>query len=368
VITFSILWFLHKFFEPYRLEVIGQALAAMSIYGLVVLPLWRAVQFFRRPGRTDKVKRKNVAISLGVVAAVLAVVLFLPLPHHVICTLEVQPRDAAAVYVDVPGQLESVAVRPGQRVQAGDELARLESVDVQLAITQLSGERDRRQAQLESLERQRFRDRAAGAQAPQVAEAVAALDEQLRKKQTDQARLTLRAPAAGTVLPPPEKPKKPSEDGRLAAWSGSPFDAHNVGAFLEESVLFCQIGDPAQWQASLVIDQADVEFVRQGQAVRIKLDELPHDTLSGTIDEIARLDLKVSPRQLSNKAGGELATRTDADGRERPLSASYQARVSIDDAEGVLRQGLRRARIATAPRTIGQRLWRYVTQTFHFKL
>jgi putative peptide zinc metalloprotease protein len=369
VITFSILWFLHKFFERDRLEVIGQALGVMSIYGLVVLPLWRVGKFFRTPGRTDKVKRKNVVVSLGIVAALLAFVLLVPLPHHVLCSLEVQPRDAAIVYVDMPGTLEEVLVRPGDEVRKGQELARLGDDDLAYSIAQLTGEHDRYLAQLTSLQRQKFVDPAAGAQIPQVAETVAALDEQLTEKLTDQQRLVLKAPVAGTVMPPVEVPKQENEDGRLSAWWGTPFDARNLGCLLMESTPFCQIGDPAHWQANLVIDQADVEFVRPGQTVKIKLDELPHDTLRGEIEEVARHDLKISPRQLSNKSGGELATRTDAAGIERPLNVSYEARVPLDDPEGLFRLGLRgRAKIHTAPQTLGQRLWRYLTQTFHFKL
>jgi hypothetical protein len=80
--------------------------------------------------------------------------------------------------------------------------------------------------------------------------------------------------------------------------------------------------------------------------------------------------MKVSSRRLSNKGGGTLATKTDPSGAERPLSTSYQARVAIDDPNGLLRLGLRgQARIhSDAGQTLWQRAWRLITQAFSFKL
>jgi hypothetical protein len=122
-------------------------------------------------------------------------------------------------------------------------------------------------------------------------------------------------------------------------------------------------------EALLVVDQEDIEYLKLDQSVDIKLDELPGETLHGRIAEIAAEPLTVSPRSLSNKAGGELATKTDEGGVERPLNTSYQVRVPIDDPEGLLRISLRgRGRVHAVAQTLGHRLWRYVTQTFNFRL
>ena len=134
-------------------------------------------------------------------------------------------------------------------------------------------------------------------------------------------------------------------------------------------MLFCLVGDPHKMEALLVVDQEEIEYLKQGQAVEVKLDELPAETLTGEIAEIGAEPLTVSPRHLSNKAGGELATKTDESGVERPLNTSYQVRVPLDDPEDLLRIGLRgRGRIRTEPQTLGHRLWRYITQTFNFRL
>jgi len=79
--------------------------------------------------------------------------------------------------------------------------------------------------------------------------------------------------------------------------------------------------------------------------------------------------VKFAPRSLSNVAGGDLATRTDAAGMPRPLSTSYRANVPLDASYGELPIGLRgRAKILTGRQPLGGRIWRYLSHTFHFAL
>lgn len=370
VIMLSILLFLYKFWKPYRLEIIGDILGLMTLYGLVVYPLWRLGKFFYVPGRLDKVKKSHMYPSLAGVAVLLVAAFVVPLPHHVMCTLETQARNAAMVYVDVPGRVEEVAVKVDDEVRPGQLIAQLKDRELELAINKLTASRDQFQSQLENLRHQRFRDAKAGAEIPQVTEALAAVEEQLKQKQSDLARLRLVAPRAGTVLPPPLTPHREDPEGRLSAWSGTPLEPENLGAYLEPGVLFCQVGNPNEMEAILVIDQADVEFVAPGQQVDIKLNELPHETLTSKIVEIANLDLKVTPHRLSSKAGGEVASHVDPNsGVERPMSTSYQARVPLDDPERLMRIGLRgQAKIHTAWRPLAVQIWWFCAHAFNFRM
>jgi len=345
---------------------------AMSLYGLVAMPLYRVGKFFYVPGRIDKVEKPRMYASLGVLVAALLAFVFVPLPHSVICTLEIQPRDAVPVYVDVAegGRLGRINVEPGQRVGERQHLATLENIDLDLEIARLTGAQKQYETQLESLRRQRFEDPRAGQEIPQIIEAKETVEQQLSQKLVDYARLTLVAPMAGTVLPPPETPRRDSPDGQLPGWSGTPLEPKNIGAYLQEGVLFCQLGDPRKMEAILVIDQADRNFVEVGQKVEIKLDQLPHDTFASRIDEIAEIDLEFAPQLLSTKAGGDLPTVTDPEtGVERLQSTAYQARAPVDDPDKLLRIALRgRGKIHAKWMPLGKRLWRFVAHTFNFKL
>ncbi|MGA2030794.1 MAG: hemolysin D [Thermoguttaceae bacterium] len=372
-VVLSILWFLYKIWKPYRLEIIGQIIAAMSLWGLLVMPLYQLGKFFYVPGRLEKVKKLHMFPSLAGLLAVLAAVALAPLPYSVMANLEIQPFHAEPVYVDVAegGRLIGPHVKPGERVTKGQPLARLENGDLDLKIAELEGKKAGYLAQLDSLLRQGISDKKATAQIPEINEALKTVQQQLDEKNTDRDRLQLNAKKDGTVLPPPANLNEHQDpEGNLPSWSGTPLDPENSTAYLREGVLFCLVGDPAKLEAVLVIDQSDIELVRPGQKVDIKLDELPHDTLHSEILEIADSDLKITPRQLGRKGGGELATKTDPNtGVERPQDPSYQARAPLDDPDGLLRLGLRgRGKIHTDWMSLGSRLWRFVTHTFHFKL
>lgn len=378
-ILLSILFFLYRVFEPYGLEILGRLIAATALYGLIVVPLYRLGKFFYVPGRLEQVKRPRMYASLAGVTAVLLVILLVPLPHRVICTLEIQPRDAALVYVDVPGELEEIHVKQGERVMKGQRLARLENLEVDLEVADLIGQRDRYCQQLEDLDVQKHRDSQAGAQILSVRKALQTVEEQLARRLEDRKRLDLTAPATGTLFPPPWRAKGEQLEEELPSWSGTPLDRQNLGAWLQQGELFCQIGNPTQWEAILIIDQADIEFVEEGQQVEIKLEALPQETFTYslvdnqevtlTIEEIARSDLKISPIQHSAKGSGELPTKTDAAGRERPRSTSYQARVSLNNPGVRLLPGLRgRAKIRAGSQPLASRISRWLSRTINFDL
>ncbi len=370
VVALSICWFLYQLFDSYDLKIVGQLVVLMSLYGLLIMPLYQLGKFFYVPGRLEQVKKPHFYTSLSVLSVLLLAVIFLPLPHSIICTLEIQARDAASVYVDVAGQLVERDVVAGQQVVKDQFLARLHSTETDLAVAKLVGQANEYRAKLDSLRHQSFRDHRATAQIPQVQEALNAVEDQLVQKKRDQERLRLLAPASGTVLPPPVNPKRNNDDERLPSWSGTPLDRENLGAYLEQGTLFCQIGDPKQLEAVMIVDQSDRNLVREGQEVDLKLEGIPSTTFHTTIEEIAESELKISPQRLSTKSGGELPTKTDPHtGAEIPMSTSYQARAPIDDTEGMLRLGIRgQARVYTDWVSLGTRLWWIVAQTFNFKM
>ncbi len=369
LILVGILLFLYKVFEPYGLKVISQMLAFMSIASLVAMPLWKLGKFFYVPGKLHQVKRKNVNVTLTVLGLVAAFVVFVPLPYRVMCPLEIKPRDADPVYIDVAGTLAQIDVRPWQKVSAGDPLGRLVNTDLDMQIAELEGKIAEQQTEVQvlQLEQSRLRNPTAGRELPGVEKLLQSLREQLRQLLEDRQRLQLVARSSGIVLPPPEVPKRPLAENQLDQWTGSTLDAKNLGAFMS-GVLFCQIGDPTKWEANLVIDQEVIEFVHEDQQVAIRLDELPNRTFTSTIAEIGP-EMEFSSRQLSSKAGGDLMSMEDPTGMERPISTSFQARVPIDDIDGNLVQGLRgTAKVSAQWQPIGKRFWRYIMRTFNFKL
>ena len=370
LISYSIFLFLMEWLRPYRLEVVARLFGLVALGGFTIIPAWRCYRFFASSARRDRMQRARVVgSSLGVTTLVLALV-FIPLPQRVWGTLEIEPRDVRRVYVDVPGRLVGASLQPGAQVAAGRVLARLENVDLELEAAELAGRAAQYTAQLAALRQQRFHDNGAALRIPELEQSLAAVEELLSERRAELARLTLTAPRDGLVLPPPETPKsRETALGELPAWSGLPTDARNRGATLPEGTFFCQIGDRHEWQALLAIDQTDVTLLEVGQTVEIRFDEHADYTVEAHIAEISRRELTESSQRLSNKAGGELATETDATGVERPISPTYQARIVLFDPTGILRIGQRgTARVHVPSASLGSRTMRWLNRTFHFQL
>ncbi len=369
IVTASIFLFVWNVFKPYRLEVLGQALAAGALWGLVVRPIQGMIKFLKVPGRRDEVKSVNVMVTAAVAAAGVAALALVPLPQRVWCAAELRPRGEETVYVTEAGRLEQLAVKPGDRVGKGAELARLTSIDLALAIADLEGKASQQRSRLASLQRERFTDPAAGLEIGTVEESLKSVEEQLAKKRKDQRELVLTAPREGVVLPAPSVKPQPDPAGKLPAWTGNPLDDRNLGATFTEGTVLCMVGDPDQFEAVMVVDQSEVEFVGRGQRVDLKLDAFPWRTFTGRVEEIAETHIENGSERLSVKAGGQVPTETDPSGREVPISTSYEAMMTVDDPEKLFTPGMRgTARIQVGSRTVGQWLLRLLWQTFNFRM
>ena len=377
IVVFSIMYFLNKILEPYGLKVLGQMVAVAGLFGLLVQPMWKLGKFFLAPGSMSKVKKPRLIATVAVIVGVIIGVLGVPLPFHVNCTFEVSPLGAESVFPGVTGRLQEVAVKPGDAVVAGETvLARMDNIDLLLGVTTLEGELAQLKEQRRSLNRQHFTDDRVGMQIGPVDAMIAAVTKQLADEREKLARLKIIAPVSGTVFPPHVKAQTDSRDGRLPGWSGSPFYAKNLGAVLQEADQICQIGDANEFEAVLVIDQSDVDLLEQYKKrsdddryppVEMKLDAYRWTTRKGQIEKLASAPMKVTPVSLASQGGGELSTKTDSDGKLVPISTSYQARVPLDNRDGLLRVGLTgQARVYSGWQPLGRRLYRYLARTFRF--
>ena len=334
-------------FEPYGLKILGQALAVMSIMGLFVMPARAVWKFFRVPGRLSKVKRPRMYATLAVLALAVAAIFFIPLPMRVWALFELQPHNAESVYIEADGELRKLYVKPGDRVEKGDLLAELENRDLKFAVEQLRGDRDSLKAQIAGLERQMFSPEIRADASVKIAgaqERLASVENEFAKKQRDLEQLRLVAPRAGTIFPPPRvRDRSTGDDVELTGWSGTPLDPENIGALLSsegQQNLFCQIGDPNAWDATLVIDQDDIELVHEGQEVRLMFEESAYHVYVSKLERPAADAMPFAPPRLASTNGGSLPAKAEPDGSVRPLSTSFQAIAPLDNSTGLLRNGL----------------------------
>ena len=191
---------------------------------------------------------------------------------------------------------------------------------------------------------------------------------QLALQQDRLASLEIRSNRAGIVIPPPNIPVQPVSRSALATWSGSPFDAENQGALMEEGTWFCSIGRQNKWEAVLMVPQSEIRLIRTGDQTRLMLDEFPGSWFQASVEYIGQDKVESLPRELTRQAGGPIDTAADGS-KDAPLFDYYQvtARIIDDQPLRQLGQGFRgRARVKVGKYTVAWRLSRFFKTVFNF--
>jgi putative peptide zinc metalloprotease protein len=352
VVTFSILFFLYHFLKPYKLGSISALLAIASLIPLIVMPFYQMFKFVGQPGRMRKVKKARAAAFLAAFVTIAALILLIPTPLQVSGTLVLAPDQPEPVYAEVPGRVVKYYVRDGDLVHKGEPIAELSNLDKQR-------ERDQLQTQISLLRAKHdflFNSLNPGERdlAMVFKEHADKLEPALDSYIEQIGKLTLVAPCDGMVIgmPHPETLGHAIKPG-----DGKPL---------------CEIADPKHLRALMILDQGDVDLVKENKHPRawVKVYGLGSRTIESQVRLIARRNLDELPPELSNMAGGEVAAKPDPKtGHVNPISAVFEVSIPIDNADLTLQPGLRgKARIDAGYASFGWWLWRLLAKTFHFTL
>ncbi len=370
VVAFGIIMFLNQVLKPYGLQSLGRAFAVAGVAGMVVPAFTGIYKFLKTPGRAAKIKRGNLLTSLGIAIAVLSFVCFFPLPFHVYCATEAQPLEAKEVHTLVAGQLLEWNAKPGQTIAKNDPICKLENRDLAIKIQEARSEKEATLALITEL------DYLANF-APNMGNELVAQRKELIKREKvlatlieKQGNLIVRSPIDGFIFPPPDKEesKAAKAQEQLTGWFGDIFHESNSEAYLSEAELVCIVAPSSKMEAIIVVDQHERNLLAKGNEVEIMFDAAPLQSVKGKIVSFAETKMTETPANLSITSGGTLDAKTDEMGRTRPISTSYQVRVEYVDLQVPLRPGYRgNAKVHLAWKSLGFRLYRYVSKTFNFE-
>ena len=347
LVTFSILFFLYQFLPP-KLRVISAMLALGSLIPLVAMPLYQMIKFVRTPGRMRKVKKVRAASFAVVFFASVAAILAIPTPLRVQGSLVLTVEKPEEIYAEVPGRLVSLDVKDGDFVKKGDLLARLSNPEKMVQFLELQQQAGayfaiarhfsvRKEPEYRALMVQNDKS------ARDLDPAINKLGEQIGK-------LNLEAGRDGVVMGIPHRETR--------------------GQWLKPGKPFCEIGDPKKLEAHLIVDQGDIDLVKLDRTAWIKIYGHSEVTFRSKVSEIAKRNREEIPPELSNAAGGEVATKQDEKtGQAKPLTSVYEVIIPIDNADLALQPGLRGfAKIDGGTHTLAWWIWRSMSKTFHFML
>ncbi len=194
----------------------------------------------------------------------------------------------------------------------------------------------------------------------------------------------IRASKSGFVVAAkriPQPPLNEIDPTKLERWYGTPLDRRNQGCFVEVGQELMTIApdsseEPMQLQAVLYVDQGDRDDLQDEMEVEMKLDHLADVTYKAPVTLVSQRGDLVAPEALTTRFDGPLATKPDQQGQETLASTAYRATVVMDFADGVekadtelMKPGMRgMARFKVGNRTAWQWAWRYLNETFRFRV
>ncbi|MGD0651871.1 MAG: HlyD family efflux transporter periplasmic adaptor subunit [Verrucomicrobiia bacterium] len=247
----------------------GRALGAAQEVAAIPLvkPLRRLAQA-RAALRSDRRKRLLVRVVAPVAALVLLAVC--PWRFSVSGDCGVAPTVRARVVAEANGRLVEVLVDEGQRVEAGQRVARLDDGEIQQELTVLQQEKLKYQAEADRLE---VLGDDGGRRVAEINAARTARQIEQVKRHLDQTYL--RSPIAGVVLTK-DLPSK-------------------VGEVLQVGSPFCEVADLSRWEVIVQLRESDVALVdaklRKGQrlSVTFLLHGMPNQPFAATVENVAAI-------------------------------------------------------------------------------
>ncbi|HEX3118132.1 MAG TPA: efflux RND transporter periplasmic adaptor subunit, partial [Candidatus Acidoferrum sp.] len=285
------------FLGPAHVEIL-QVLASQATVALRNAQMYKEVPFIsvlepvlaRKRKFMAMEKRRRTLIIAGAIAAVIFLVAF-PFPLRVDGDAVVTPLHRVQVQPEAAGVVYRVLVHEGDRVNAGDVLAEMESWNSRYSLAEAQAKHE--SALMQMNHALAVNDgSAAGAQQVQAEYWQA----ELSRAQEVLDKSKLRSPIDGVVA----TPRVDSFAGKKLALGDS----------------FAEVVDTSRVIVDVAIDDHDAGLLRAGQTASVKLNSYPTRTFHGQV-------LLVSQKAESV--------------HEAPV---FYARVAIPNADGILRSGM----------------------------
>jgi putative peptide zinc metalloprotease protein len=369
VVTFSILWFMSKFLEPYKLGVVSFMLAVAAAASMVGWPLFRLGKNLHKRGRLPDMKALRVTVSVAALVAVLIAACTVPLPVSRVrqtALVQVKPEAFEKVYVVIPGTLEALYVKDGQPVEKGDLIAEFRSLELEAQLEEARAKYDIANEEYKAMARlagelglDRSEQTKLGARLAQAAGDRETYGQMIREYERNLEALKLVAPRAGIVMSPPRVDQ-----------IGKYFDKD------QQQAPFCSIGDPKELRALVPLAPDNFRLLRDDREaalkrgddldVTIRVQGRDQATWKGKIAFLPESEAKDVPIQLTNKGGGPLAIKQSSKQDVLvPQSQQYLVVVDFLDPDDAICPGtLAQVKVHCQWRTAAWWAWRAFSTAF----
>jgi HlyD family secretion protein len=256
---------------------------------------------------------------------------------------EVKPKKFVNISANTSGRIVALLVKEGDRVKAGQVLAKIDSTRIaageqqsSAAVQTARAELDRAQADLEmaksSFERNKrmLAEELISQQQFEQVEAeikmkAAAVEAQRRRinqstavlasNRDDLEKTVVVSPMAGVVT------SLVKEEGEVV-----------IGAQSFQPTVIMTVGDLSSFEVEILVDETDIRYVALGQEADIRVDALEGVKIKGEVTEIGSSAIPRGGTQAAGGAGGGTSTANQA--------KDFKVSVTVKDPPASLRSGL----------------------------
>lgn len=375
-IMFAIITFLTKMLEPYGLESIGIGIALFSVVGMIGMPAYKLYKYMSVPGRMHQVKKVRFTVISILLLVVIAAALFIPFPHYLRCNLVVMPQQMETIWIKQPGKLDEALIQPGQLVQAGQTVAKLRNIELEMQQLEAVSKITEKEIELESM----MKSSSAGT--PRVLDRQAEILGEIRNLKKlliginrQLSEMTIISPISGTILETPyqHQSKGPAEVENVD--DSSLLNGNHLTVSVERGQRFCEVADLSQWYAVVILSENQIKFTGLDQPAKIKLYADPTNVIESKVESIGETDLSIDREDFDKPQPGQ-PSGTMSQSRPPDLMTEmvaaldqselqYFARVPLPQMDQPLKIGLGgQARLFAGYRSLGQRIWWWINQNF----
>lgn len=300
LITVGLIWFVAS-----EYLLLGAVMALMAAWQALVMPLWKAWKHLDEGGslaRRRAVAKRRTAL---LVAGLLGLLCFVPLPFYSVHQGVVWLPDEALVRAEAPGQIAAVQAEPGSAVARGAALLKIDNLPLQAELTLAASALAQTEATLRR------------AEVAEPARAIALRSERAaRQTRYDQAlaRVAALDVAAGTAGH--WVPAAPTELTGRAVKRGE--------------LLGYLVAGPTD-RVRVAVTQEDAALVQHRvQSVQVRLMQTPYDLLDAHVRrEVPGGGFELVSPALGSTAGGEISVDPSKEGGQHSLRRVFDVELKL---------------------------------------
>lgn len=309
----GIAWLVYYLF----FKVLGIILFLVEISWFVVMPIWRELTVWAK--RRSEIKLNRIILCIILLAALIAIGI-IPWQTSVKGTGWIHASNQHIIYTPTAGKLVAMAAQ-GQ-VKQGQQLFALNSPDIALEALKSQGLAQSREAELRSLSGQEDGESRRATLENQQAK----FNAEVKLYNDELSRMDLTAPFAGVLQ--------------------EIDDSLSIGSWVHPKNAIAVLIDPQSWVIDMMVEEADINRVKLGDAATIYLHDGSFNKLKGKVVAIDTAKLNALPHpMLDAQHGGSIATLPGDKGI--PTQGFYKVRVNFQQQPKLTKTALANVKIET---------------------